>query len=60
MSLFLAEVTQICQSYQQIIEKLESEKWDLEQEVEAKDNQVWQLVTCISFIKCISSLLRLS
>merc|ERR1719209_919076 len=38
-----AEVTQICQSYQQIIEKLESEKWDLEQEVEAKDNQINEL-----------------
>lgn len=38
-----AEVTQICQTYQQRIEKLEAEKWDLEQEVEVKDAQINEL-----------------
>ena len=38
--LFLAELTQICQAYQQKIEELEGSKWDLEQEVEVKDAQV--------------------
>jgi len=38
-----AEITQICQAYQQIIEKLEGEKWDLEQEVAVKDDGINEL-----------------
>lgn len=37
------QLTQICQGYQQIIEKLESEKWDLEQEVAVKDDGINEL-----------------
>nr|UEK51441.1 troponin I-like protein 1 [Parasacculina yatsui] len=38
-----AELTQICQSYQQRIAKLEDEKFDMEVEVENKDHQISEL-----------------
>ncbi|KAF0296343.1 Troponin I [Amphibalanus amphitrite] len=41
--LFLADLVQICQAYQQKIEELEASKWDLEQEVEVKDAQINEL-----------------
>ena len=44
LSIFLDDLLSICRTYYERVKTLESEKYDMEKEVEYKDYKVWKSV----------------